>query len=188
MAKPTDGWWPTRRGQFTPPPERVRLPGTVEVTVTKSVCALALFWRRRDDDALGVFASLAELKRPVTVAHAAAAVALLHEIGVPGALRLAKRIDALCYEDPMNMTWGFDEMPSSMHRRERPMKQCAYIIEPHSGAKCRNRGDFNVDGARGAFCHLHARRMAIRVRSPARVQRRLAYQKKKNAGTPTSST
>lgn len=138
------------------------LPDTFEVAVSKDSVNLALFWRRRDDDALGILASRAALKLPITAAHARAAVALLREIGEPGALRLAKRLEAVLVERPMVVTWRHDELPSIIHPREGD-KPCSYVIEPHTGLKCRNRGAFAVDGARGSFCELHARRTAVRV-------------------------
>ena len=190
MATPTSrGWWPGRR---TIPAEKVRLPDTFEMTVPKAWINLALFWRRRDDDALGVLASRAEVGRPVTVAHAWAAVALLKEIGEPGAVRLAKRIEVQCFEEPMHITWHHDEMPSTVRRRDTPMPRCAYFIDPHSKLKCSYRGDYSVEGARGSFCELHARRTAVRVaQRPCPVvtrRRERKLREKKNAGTPTSST
>jgi hypothetical protein len=165
----------------------VPLPDTFEVAVSKDSVNLALFWRRRDDDALGVLASRAQLKRPITVAHARAAAALLREIGEPGALRLAKRLEAVLVEQPMVVTWRHDELPSIIRPRE-GAKPCNYTIEPHTGLKCKNPGAFAVDGARGSFCELHARRTAVRVTqrpNPHVVRRR---ERKKNAGTPTSTT
>lgn len=190
MATPTErGWWPTRRSRREPPLEKVRLPDTYELEVTKVTTNLCLFWRRRDDDALGILGSRAEVGRPVTVAHAWAAVALLKEIGEAGALRLAKRIEVQLFEEPMNVTWHHDELPPGVRQRDVAMPRCCYLIEPLSKLKCSYRGDYSVEGARGSFCELHARRTAVRVAQrpdPGVVWRR--ERKKKNAGTPTSST
>lgn len=191
MATPTPdrGWWPTRRSRRALPPERVRLPDTYELEVSVATRNLCLFWRRRDDDALGIFGSRAEVGRPVTVAHAWAAVALLREIGEAGALRLAKRLEVQLFEEPMNVTWHHDELPPGVRQREVAKPRCSYFIEPLTKLKCSYRGDYSVEGARGSFCELHARRTAVRVAqrpNPGVVRRR--ERKKKNAGTPTSST
>jgi hypothetical protein len=191
VATPTSerGWWPTRRSRREPPAEKVRLPDSFELEVTVDVKNLCLFWRRRDDDALGIFGSRAEVGRPVTVAHAWAAVALLKEIGEAGALRLAKRIEVQCFEEPMNVTWHHDELPAGVRQRDVAKPRCSYFIEPLTKLKCSYRGDYSVDGARGSFCELHARRTAVRVAqrpNPDVIRRR--ERKKKNAGTPTSST
>jgi len=106
VATPTSerGWWPTRRSRREPPAEKVRLPDSFELEVTVDVKNLCLFWRRRDDDALGIFGSRAEVGRPVTVAHAWAAAALLKEIGEAGALRLAKRIEVQCFQAEVQLS------------------------------------------------------------------------------------
>lgn len=171
MATRTDeGWWPSTKGRVVT--ERVRLPDTFEVEAGPMV-NLCLFWRRRDDDALGILASLHAVGRVVTVAHALAAAALLREIGEPGALRLAARLEKLAWSVPMTVSWRHDPMPASVSRRERPL-MCTYYVDPQTKQRCGNRGDYMIQGARGSFCELHARRTVLR-----------RSRQKKNAGTPT---
>lgn len=155
----------------------MKLPPTFEVTVTKGMANLALFWRRRNDDALGVLASRHALKYPVTVEHAQAAAVLLREIGEAGAVRLAARLERLCVATPMRVTWRHDEPPARMRSRASTKeRQCTYKVDPHSKQKCKNAGLYLVDGTRGSFCELHARRTALRV------------ERRKHAAGPTSST
>jgi hypothetical protein len=174
VATETEGFWPSTKSRVNV--KREPLPDTFEVKVNTNTMNLCLFWRRRDEDALGILASRAQLKRPVTVAHALAAASLLREIGEAGALRLATRLERLCVTTPLVVTWRHDELPARVRRRETTKAlQCTYKVEPHTGLKCKNPGAYLVDGTKGSFCELHARRTALRV------ERR----KKKDAAGPT---
>lgn len=174
MATPTE-FWPSTKSRDGGAP--VTLPSTAEVFVSKDSANLALFWRRRDDDALGILASRYALGYPVTVAHAQAAASLCREIGEAGALRLATRLERSCVATPMRVTWRHDDMPERVKRRASAKeRQCTYKVEPHSKLKCKNPGPYLVEGTRGSFCELHARRTALRV------------ERRKNTAGPTSST
>jgi len=165
----------------------MRVPAHHEVFVSKASGELALFWRRADDDALGVLGSLRSLGRPVTAEHAERAVALLREIGEPGALRLAATLDRACTEREMVVTWHHDPLPPGMVRKDKP-KRCVYYTEPLTKRRCQAVGLYSVAGACGTFCELHGRRTAVRLERRPNLRAKKEYARKKNKGTPTTTS
>jgi hypothetical protein len=128
--------------------------------VPRRLAELCLFWSRQHRDAqqqVGVY-SLEAI--PVHVDLVAAAVLNLEGLGDRGAKRLASRLRRVMVEqDPQVLA----PVPETMQVRSKLLKRqlCAYIVEPLSGLRCRQMGRWRVDGARGSFCQLHARRKTI---------------------------
>lgn len=144
-----------------------KLPAHYEVRIGKRLGELALFWQRREGDALAVLAGLVLLGRPVTVRHVEAAIEVLREHEGEGARRMIQMMESrLVDRTDERPPWYVDVLPETVSRRvskDGKKYPCGYFIEPTTKLQCRNEGAFVVPGARGTFCALHAHRTVSRV-------------------------
>lgn len=145
--------------------------------IGKRTASVALFWRREDTDALAVLASRIIMKLPVLVRHIDAAIEVLRTYQEPDAIAFARRLGYLTLDRSfLKPEWHTYTPPNSVYPRKKVKHYeyaCSYFIEPTTRLQCSRPGTYVVDGARGTFCPLHAKRTIQRIaRKRARLERK----------------
>jgi hypothetical protein len=150
----------------------------IEFPLTRRLGELCGFWSRSTDDALYLVSDLVLLGQSVQGRTVYAAMSLLRANGEMGALRLAGRLLAAVEREIVQ--GNPRALPEDLVRRRpnQAVHLCAYVIEPFSKLRCRNRGIFNVTGRPGCYCDLHARRVSKAKEWTAELAARKAARRK----------
>lgn len=154
-------------------------PATGLFRLTTRLGQLCGFWSRDADDALTQTASLVAAGFDVPRRVLDPAIALLLANGEMGALRLAGHLKKVIREqvDEPVVLRGLPE--DVIPRLGKNVRGCAYIVEPFSKLRCRNRGIYNVVGSQRCFCDLHARRVSTANACRAELAQKKAARKKR---------
>lgn len=168
-----------------------RLPDWCEVPISKRTAELCLFWQRTEGDALAILSGTVLIKGIASVKQIEAGCLVLDSHKSDGADRLAQRLRRLTITTSDTAPNYIDKLPPTVEKREQrdylgndKTLACAFTIMPHR--QCGNRGLFKVEGARGTYCPVHARRTAARVARAAerKAQRRAKHYERNKAEPP----
>lgn len=154
-------WWPTRKEQDTAPVDGVVRPLSVDAFVVPlRLAELCLFWARAPRDPQQIVGVYGVEGRPIHVDLIVAAILSLETLPDAGALRLAGKLrSVMAQQDPVELPYIPDEMV--YRTKDKAKLRCGYMTDPAGKIRCSRVGSYNVRGARGSFCELHARRTVI---------------------------